>query len=117
MTSRVISAFSAYLLDSGYMYVVSLRGSGTSPIFFVKENSSPVVIFVVVSVLPTETGRRSSNFGCRLGEDSREPTVATRRIRAWTRSFTRRCVQRQLPGGSACRKLRCLEVSVLALWS
>ena len=26
MTSRIISAFSAYLLDSGYMYGVSLRG-------------------------------------------------------------------------------------------
>ena len=32
---------------------------------------------------------RSSIFGCRLGEDSRDPTVATRHVRAWTRSFTR----------------------------
>ena len=32
---------------------------------------------------------RSSIFGCRLGEDSHDPTVATRHVRAWTRSFTR----------------------------
>ena len=30
MTSRVISAFSAYLLDSGYVYGVSLRVLGSS---------------------------------------------------------------------------------------
>ena len=26
------------------------------------------------------------------------------------------CVQRQMPSGSACRKLRCLAVAVLAVW-
>ena len=36
MTSRVTSAFSAYLFDSGYMFCVSLRGVGTSRIFYVK---------------------------------------------------------------------------------
>ena len=48
--SRFISAFSAYWLDSGYILGVSLRGFGTSLIFFVKVFSSPVVNFVVVSV-------------------------------------------------------------------
>ena len=45
--SGIISAFSAYWLDSGYIYGVSPRGFGTSHIFFVKVNSSPVVNFVL----------------------------------------------------------------------
>ena len=46
---------------------------------------------------------RSSNFGCRLGADSRDPTVAARFL-SWTRLFTACCCATTVPLGSDVKK-------------